>query len=732
MSPSAVAIALISSAEYCSHVAVLSPPSSCRRPFFSKHIRVQSDKKGGDLLAKRVSSSKGPRCQRRPELALIGDRGFDSFEVQKGPDSPELPGPRASWMPQSKAPPALHLMTYAVPRTTPKEVLDARGRFRAKTGLGEADWRPRPWRNQRADDWAQRGHSSERAARLQAMCCEAARADGYAVTYFDLVQCFEWVTHEKAWAAAKRWGFNPIIMRVVLRIPSMARRIVLDGCYTTGKAWQRGIVAGSRYAPFCLKMVIILELDDLVYRFPWADTCIFFDDHAMATHGLREFVQLDLAVSRGAEGKTVALTSNTALGDIINASCRRLGARAATHEKHLGATSAAGRRRRVGAIKKRALKFAARQSRIAAVRGAGETTQKLVRHAKVPALLYGSATVGMADSTLQELRTSVATAMPGCTKGRSTNLTLLSDDVDPGCLVNSGPIIAWATAWQEANTDEQLMERLQIAWRTWVMRVAESKAAYSITVGGKLYDLRYMLLQGLYQLVRTATQKQLKHGWVQHWGQIHGIEDIFIEPVRALLRRHASMRKGRRQMTFAEHAGRQHVQIVTVLLSVQLDMHIESELEADTSFNVELNLWNLESCDAWLTEGERHGLATGNIYTDGSLQFGDFAPLRRAGWGFIRIDDDLELEYGRNGHSILRAELYAMLQAIKVAAPPLRIFTDGQNVLDGLAKGPQALDRRSRKHQDLWDNIWAAVDDTGGVGPRTVSFCKVKAPRREG
>ena len=141
--------------------------------------------------------------------------------------------------------------------------------------------------NQRAYDWARRGRSSERAAWLQALYCEAARADGYeyAVTYFDLVKCFEWVTHRKVWDASRRWGFNPILMRVVLKIYSMVRRIVLDGCYTGGRAWKRGIVAGSRYAPLCLKMVIILELDELVYQFPWADTCLFFDDLATATRG---------------------------------------------------------------------------------------------------------------------------------------------------------------------------------------------------------------------------------------------------------------------------------------------------------------------------------------------------------------------------------------------------------------------------------------------------------------
>ena len=104
--------------------------------------------------------------------------------------------------------------------------------------------------NQRAYDWARRGRSSERAAWLQALYCEAARADGYeyAVTYFDLVKCFEWVTHRKVWDASRRWGFNPILMRVVLKIYSMVGRIVLDGCYTDGRhgseaSWR---AAGTR------------------------------------------------------------------------------------------------------------------------------------------------------------------------------------------------------------------------------------------------------------------------------------------------------------------------------------------------------------------------------------------------------------------------------------------------------------------------------------------------------
>ena len=64
-------------------------------------------------------------------------------------------------------------------------------------------------------------------------------------------------------------------------------------------------------------------------------------------------------------------------------------------EKHLGVTTAAGRYRRVGAISKRAVKFAARRDRVARVRQAGGPANKVVRHAKVPSLLYGVKVMGM-------------------------------------------------------------------------------------------------------------------------------------------------------------------------------------------------------------------------------------------------------------------------------------------------------------------------------------------------
>ncbi|CAK0909131.1 unnamed protein product, partial [Prorocentrum cordatum] len=750
---------------------------------------------------------------------------------------------------------------HRVPRITPRDVIEACGRFRAGTGLGEADWHPRPWRhggfsgtarvasvlnavergapwptsqatilfyltpkaaggfrnlglipelarvwetiripyarrweaaNKRAYDWARRGRSSERAAWLQALYCEAARADGhdYAVTYFDLIKCFEWVTHRKA--------------------------------------WQRGIVAGSRYAPFCLKMVIILELDRLVHQFPWADTCLFFDDLAMATYGRHECVDevhprfieavvimfettLDMAVSRGAEGKTATLASSTALGQHINKSTRHLGVRVAKHGKHLGVTATACRRRRVAAINKWALKYAARKARVAAVRRAGGAAHKLIRQAKVPALLYRSSVVGMADSKLTELRKNVAAAMEGNNKGRSTALTLLSDRADPGILANSGPIIAWATAWQEALEDDQLAARLQSAWRTWVMKIYKCKApwltvrgpagafvatvrrlgwmtqaSHTVTIDGNVLDLRYTVLQEIQHHVARATEKQLQDEWLGQHGRQYGITSIFLAPVQALLRRplqgrwaqahrtrvgglfcggtwprarlHASgvatdstcracgLAPGTdRHRTFVCPVRQPHRDVVGGLHIQQRGANPWPGPGADALWGRgitadpadELGLWELASCDDWLTEGNWDGLATGDIYVDGSLQFGDYAPLRRGGWSFTKLkdNDEYDMDYVCYGplpgaqwvQSILRAELYALLQALRVGTPPMRIFTDCQNVVDGVMAGPASLDKRSRPHLDLWECIAQAIAELGGLGPRAVQVLKVKA-----
>ncbi|CAK0863906.1 unnamed protein product, partial [Prorocentrum cordatum] len=434
--------------------------------------------------------------------------------------------------------------------------------------------------HRRGYDWAARGRSSERAAWEQALFCDATVAQGleYAVTYFDLVKCFEYVTHEKVWQAGTRSGFNAVILDMVLRIYSMTRRIVLDNAYTEGSRWARGIVAGSRLAPLCLKMVIFGELDGVIANFPRASVCLFFDDLAVATRGARLLVQywhtqlvqalvdmferLDMKVSKGAEGKTVTMASTTALQDGLARRVHPLGIRMARHADHLGVATAAGRRRRVSAFSKRASQYAARRDRIARIRRAGGPAQAIIRQGKVPSAMHGVQVMGMANATPASLRQSVATSFRGTTMGRSSPLTLLAQGADPAIRANAEPLVNWAMAWQEVANQDGLQSQLQSARKKWVLRVGraraprqqvrgpagafiaaaqrlgwETLAAQSITIGEGHLDLRTLPLRYLKQRISTATENGLKSHCPRIHGETHGLDSLFVEPVAALLKR---------------------------------------------------------------------------------------------------------------------------------------------------------------------------------------------------
>ncbi|CAK0854507.1 unnamed protein product, partial [Prorocentrum cordatum] len=612
---------------------------------------------------------------------------------------------QAPWM---QTPSDLELEEYRPTPVTPQQVLESGGRFRPKTGLGESDWHPRLWQRgghpgaarvasvlnaaagagaaRRAYDWTAKGRSSERAASVQALFCEAAVAQDleYAVTYFYLVKCFEYVTQGSTEASTARWG--------------------------------SGIVAGSRFAHFCLKMVMLMELNGVVTAFPWADTCLFFDDLAVATKGLKEFAQywhplllqalidmfeatLDMVVSQGEQGKTVAMASTTPLHDEFTRRIRALGARMAKEKKHLGATGQRG-------------DVAGR---------AGGPAAKIVRQAKVPSLHCGVQVMGVADTKLGELRQSVATSLQGNTKGRSTFLALLADDVDPGALANSAPILAWAQAWRETDSQPELTPELQAAWKRCVLRVGRVKspwqlvrgpagafvatvrrlgwmtqAAHSITIGAEVLDSRVAPLRASQHYVKGANEQGLKDAWLVKWGDKLGLQSVFVEPARALLRRPlrgrltqahqtrvCTLRRGGtwpqlhlfqkgaaendtcqacrgargtdRHRTFerpAREGHRREVQGHHIMQRGANPRTGTEQLWGRGSANdpaVEFGLWGLPSMDAFLVHGESDGCVTGDVYTDGSLLYGSSAALRRGGWSFVQLAPDMKLRFACYG-----------------------------------------------------------------------------------
>ena len=71
---------------------------------------------------------------------------------------------------------------------------------------------------------------------------------------------------------------------------------------------------------------------------------------------------------------------------------------------------------------------------------------------------------------------------------------------------------------------------------------------------------------------------------------------------------------------------------------------------------------------------------------------------------------------------MVRAELHAVLAALRVAHGPVRIHTDSQAVVDGFRNGRAWCIRPQRDGADLWIHIWRILKEIGGC-----QIVKVKA-----
>ncbi|CAK0897105.1 unnamed protein product [Prorocentrum cordatum] len=266
-------------------------------------------------------------------------------------------------------------------------------------------------------------------------------------------------------------------------VAMMRKRVALNGCYTEGKFWARGIVAGSVFGPLCLPLGLIGAIDDLYVASPRADMCLYFDDLAASTRGdvaavaalhmkltdeiALAFEQvLKLQLSRGRDGKTVVAVSHGSVERQLGSHNKQMGIQVVREAVHLGVTQPAERRRRVGAQSKRIMKAKARSWKTQRVKAAGGAAEKVVKLGSAPPKLYGTRVQGATDTLITTRGQTVAAAVPGCNKGRSAALVLLAEDADPAVIANAGPIVEWARAWQEA-TDMATRGLLVTSWRSW-------------------------------------------------------------------------------------------------------------------------------------------------------------------------------------------------------------------------------------------------------------------------
>eukprot|EP00959_Pyramimonas_sp_CCMP1952_P359819 7534294-Pyramimonas_sp.AAC.1 len=72
------------------------------------------------------------------------------------------------------------------------------------------------------------------------------------------------------------------------------------------------------------------------------------------------------------------------------------------------------------------------------------------------------------------------------------------------------------------------------------------------------------------------------------------------------------------------------------------------------------------------------------------------------------------------GHqqSVPRAELYAVIQALRHGMLPMHIRTDCLGTVEDIMSGPEQCTHPRRPNCDLWRLLWQAIQDHGGLSPQ--------------
>ncbi len=106
----------------------------------------------------------------------------------------------------------------------------------------------------------------------------------------------------------------------------------------------------------------------------------------------------------------------------------------------------------------------------------------------------------------------------------------------------------------------------------------------------------------------------------------------------------------------------------------------------------------------------------------------------RAGWGIVVLKaGELKVAWRMHGScsdvypSVLRAELEAVLNVLRVAIPPVRIHVDNAEVVKGFQLGEAWCLEPGRDGGELWKEVWVRMGDMEGE----VEVIKVKAHTKE-
>ena len=173
----------------------------------------------------------------------------------------------------------------------------------------------------------------------------------------DLVKAYELVPHHRILDGAIKFGFPARVLRVVFSVFLLARRICVEGCFSSSDILVpfSTIIAGSVFGPCFLRMSLQATIDAWQANWPLLQLYLYIDDMGILCQGPKKYIevvfftavkqldaalsQIDAAFSRGQPGvvggKSIVVAP-PCLVDILSGQFLNLGIAVNDHARNLG------------------------------------------------------------------------------------------------------------------------------------------------------------------------------------------------------------------------------------------------------------------------------------------------------------------------------------------------------------------------------------------------------------
>ena len=312
------------------------------------------------------------------------------------------------------------------------------------------------------------GKGADIAAWRQAARAEAAAANRqtYGQLLLDMVKAFERVPHWMLVTEGVALGYPLSILRLSIAAYRLNRKVRIGQVVSASVRAVRGITAGSGFATFEMRVIMIRIIDRALTWYPCIEPTLYVDDLSAERSGTMEEVRtsvvgfgaivcalLSICDMEISKTKSVCTASCNGLGKDIAKGLSRFGIKYEPTVKSLGVGLGAGTRRNSNVQRARLKAFKARLGGFRRLRRARHSTARVLRTGGTAGMTFGQV-MGVAPGMLEQQRRATAAADAPATGGGGQNIDLaliLADGsnkgrVDPAFQAHTGPIGSWAKA----------------------------------------------------------------------------------------------------------------------------------------------------------------------------------------------------------------------------------------------------------------------------------------------